>query len=80
MDKARLQSFCLALPGTTHDYQVDWQADRYHVGRKKLTMTGEDSQRKPIITLKCDPIRAGKLRETYQGIQMMLQRFTSLFG
>ena len=68
MDKARLQSFSLTLPGATHDYQVDWQADRYHVGGKMFAMMGGDSQRKPIITLKCDPTRAEELRETYQGI------------
>lgn len=64
MEKVALQSFCLTLPGTTHDYQ----ADRYHVGRKMFAMMGGDSQRKPIITLKCDPTRAEELRETYQGI------------
>lgn len=68
MDKARLQAFCLTLPGTTHDYQVDWQADRYHVGEKMFAMMGGDSQRKPIITLKCEPTRAEELRETYQSI------------
>ncbi|MCH7322413.1 MmcQ/YjbR family DNA-binding protein [Solibacillus sp. MA9] len=68
MDKAKLQSFCLTFPGTTHDYQVDWQADRYHVGGKMFAMMGGDAERKPIITLKCDPAHAEELRETYQGI------------
>ncbi|MEK4425480.1 MmcQ/YjbR family DNA-binding protein [Solibacillus sp. FSL K6-1523] len=68
MEKSKLQSFCLTLPGTTHDYQVDWQADRYHVGGKMFAMMGGDVERKPIITLKCDPARAEELRETYPGI------------
>ncbi|MEC2074604.1 MmcQ/YjbR family DNA-binding protein [Metabacillus fastidiosus] len=68
MDKEKLQSFCLALPGITHDYQVDWQADRYHIGGKMFAMMGGDSERKPIITLKCEPNRAEELRETYEGI------------
>ena len=68
MEKTRLQSFCLTLPGTMHDYQLNRQADRYHIGGKMFAMMGGDSQRKPIITLKCDPTHAEKLRETYQGI------------
>lgn len=68
MDKDRLQSFCLTLPGTTHDYQVEWQADRYHIGGKIFAMMGGDSQRKSIITLKCEPTRSEELRKTYQGI------------
>lgn len=68
MEKEKLKSFCETLPGTTHDYQVDWQADRYHVGGKMFAMMGGDSKGKPIITLKCDPNRAEVLRETYEGI------------
>ena len=68
MEKEKLQSFCMTLPGTTHDYQVDWQADRYHVGGKMFAMIGGDSEGKPIITLKCEPKRAEELRETYKGI------------
>ncbi|AYV71850.1 MmcQ/YjbR family DNA-binding protein [Bacillus sp. PK3-056] len=68
MEKEKLQAFCLTLPGTTHDYQIDWQAARYHVGGKMFAMMGGDSERKPIITLKCEPNRAEELRETYSGI------------
>ncbi len=68
MEKEKLQSFCMTLPSTTHDYQVDWQADRYHVGGKMFAMLGGDSEGKPIITLKCEPNRAEELRETYKSI------------
>ena len=68
MEKEKLHSFCLTLPGTTYDYQVDWQADRYHVGGKIFAMMSGDSEKKPIITLKCDPNRAEELRENYEGI------------
>lgn len=54
--------------GTTHDYQVDWQADRYHVGGKMFAIIGRDSKGKLILTLKCEPFRAEELRETYEGI------------
>ncbi|MER3125473.1 MmcQ/YjbR family DNA-binding protein [Bacillus pumilus] len=68
MDKEKLQAFCLSLKGTTHDYQHEWQADRYHIGGKMFAMMGGDANRKPVITLKCDPQRAEELREMYEGI------------
>lgn len=68
MKKEKLHSFCLTLTGATHDYQTDWQADRYHVGGKMFAMIGGDSEGKPIITLKCEPNHAEELRETYEDI------------
>lgn len=68
MKKETLQAFCLSLQGATHDYQPEWQADRYHIGRKMFAMMGGDVDRKPVITLKCDPQRAEELREMHEGI------------
>ncbi|WP_010174160.1 MmcQ/YjbR family DNA-binding protein [Bacillus coahuilensis] len=68
MNKKRLQDYCASLKGTTHDYQQDWQADRYHVGEKMFAMMGGDAKGEPIITLKCDPVRAEELREQYDRI------------
>ncbi|WP_445506244.1 MmcQ/YjbR family DNA-binding protein [Niallia sp. 03190] len=68
MDKPTLEVYCLKQTGASHDYQVDWKADRYHVGGKMFAMIGGDSQGKPIITLKCDPARAEELREIYEEI------------
>lgn len=68
MEKEKLQTYCLTLPGVTHDYQMEWRADRYHVGGKMFAMMGGDSERKPIITLKCEPTRAEELRATYDDI------------
>ena len=64
MNKKTLHDFCLTLPVATHDYQPDWQADRYFIGGKMFALMGE----KPMIILKCDPIRAEELREQYEGI------------
>ncbi|MEW9496916.1 MmcQ/YjbR family DNA-binding protein [Bacillus altitudinis] len=68
MKKETLQAFCLSLQGATHDYQSEWQADRYHIGGKMFAMMGGDVDRKPVITLKCDPQRAEELREMHEGI------------
>lgn len=68
MQKETLQAFCLSLQGATHDYQPEWQADRYHIGGKMFAIMGGDVDRKPVITLKCDPQRAEELREMHEGI------------
>lgn len=68
MNKQKLESFCLKLPGSVHDYQIDWEADRYKVGDKIFAIIGCDSEGKPIITLKCDPHHSEQLRENYDGI------------
>lgn len=68
MKKETLQAFCLSLQGATHDYQPEWQADRYHIGGKMFAMMGGDVDRKPVITLKCDPQRAEELREMHEEI------------
>ncbi|MEC2039024.1 MmcQ/YjbR family DNA-binding protein [Bacillus altitudinis] len=68
MKKETLQAFCLSLQGATHDYQPEWQANRYHIGGKMFAMMGGDVDRKPVITLKCDPQRSEELREMHEGI------------
>src|SRR5437762_781422 len=68
MDKNAIETYCLTLLGSTHDYQKDWEADRFFVGGKMYAMIGEDSKGKPILTLKCDPFRSEELRENYEGI------------
>lgn len=68
MIKETLETYCSKLPGSKHDYQKDWEVDRYLVGGKMFAMIGGDSEGKPIITLKCDPNRSEELRENYEGI------------
>nr|WP_278430037.1 MmcQ/YjbR family DNA-binding protein [Brevibacillus laterosporus] len=68
MEKFTLEAYCLKHPGAVHDYKVEWEADRYQVGGKMFAMLGGDSNGKPILSLKCDPVRAEQLREAYEGI------------
>ncbi|MFF0828101.1 MmcQ/YjbR family DNA-binding protein [Brevibacillus sp. NPDC003359] len=68
MDEQTLDTYCRKQPGATHDYQMDWECDRYHVGGKIFAMIGGDSKGVRILTLKCDPMRAEELRESYEGI------------
>lgn len=66
--KEQLHAICLKLQGATHDYQPDWQADRYFIGGKMFAMVGGEARGVPIISLKCDPHRAELLREQYEGV------------
>lgn len=68
MDKGKLHAVCLSLTGVTHDYQPAWHADRYHIGGKMFALIGGDSKGQPILTLKCNPVRAEELREMSEGI------------
>ncbi|MBH0332466.1 MULTISPECIES: MmcQ/YjbR family DNA-binding protein [Brevibacillus] len=68
MNEQTLDTYCRKQPSVTHDYQMDWECDRYHVGGKIFAMIGGDSKGVRILTLKCDPMRAEELRVTYEGI------------
>ncbi|GEK33611.1 MmcQ/YjbR family DNA-binding protein [Kurthia sibirica] len=68
MDKMQLQQYCLTLPGTTTDFQEDWQAQRFHVGGKMFAMFGTDAKGIELFTMKCDPDRAAALREEHEEI------------
>jgi len=67
-NKDQLHTICLKFPGVIHNYQVDWQADRYFIGGKMFALIGGEGRGNPIISLKCDPDRAEVLREEYEGI------------
>ncbi|AWC59307.1 TPA: MmcQ/YjbR family DNA-binding protein [Bacillus cytotoxicus] len=68
MDKNTIEAICLNLTGTIQDYKKEWEANRFLLGNKMYAMIGEDSEGKPILTLKCDPNRSEELRENYDGI------------
>lgn len=68
MDRKSIEAYCLKLAGTTQDYQKDWEADRFFIGTKMYAMIGGDSNGKPILTLKCDPILSEELREDNEAV------------
>lgn len=63
-----IETICLKLKGTVHDYKMEWEAHRFLLGNKMYAMMGGDSEGKPILTLKCDPYRSLELRENYAQI------------
>ncbi len=67
MDKEQIAQMCLAQTGAAEDFQQDWEAWRYRVGNKMFALIGE-YQGRPIVSLKCDPLKALELREMYEDI------------
>ena len=78
-----LSEYCLSHPGVTTDYQVEWQATRYHIGGKMFAMCAADKAGKPIITLKLEPNFGELLRQQYEhivpGYYMNKQHWNSLY-
>lgn len=68
MERTQLKAICREHPGSTYDFQEDWQADRFMVGGKMFAMIGENKEGTPILSLKCDPFRSEVLRSEYNEI------------
>lgn len=68
-ERDELKAWCASQKGAQFDYQKDWDAERYLIGGKMFAMFGHDKSGTPILSLKCDPKRAGMLREEYDEIQ-----------
>ncbi len=60
---------CLCKKGAVKEYKIEWDAVRYLVGGKMFVLQGTDKQKKPIVTLKCEPQFGHMLREQYSDIK-----------
>ena len=67
MDRQELVSVCLSFPGAEEDFQADWQAWRYRIGKKMFALIGQYQERE-IVSLKCEPFDALELRDMYTDI------------
>jgi len=63
-----LDSYCLSKKSAEKDFKVEWDATRYLIGGKMFAMQGGDKYKRPIITLKCEPLFGQFLREQYEHI------------
>lgn len=74
---------CLSKKGVEKDYKVEWEVTRYLIAGKMFAMQGGDKEKKPIITLKCEPSFGKALREKYQdivpGYYMNKQHWNSVY-
>jgi predicted DNA-binding protein (MmcQ/YjbR family) len=60
--------YCVSKKGVEKDYKVEWEATRFMIGGKIFAMKGGDKDKKPIITLKCEPLFGQLLREQHEHI------------
>ncbi len=63
-----LEKYSLSKKGAVKDYKEEWEATRYLVGGKMFALLGENKEKKPIITLKCEPETGEFLRDRYPDI------------
>lgn len=63
-----INEYCLSKQGVEKDFKVEWEATRYLIRGKIFVMQGGDKYKKPIITLKCEPVFGQLLREQNQHI------------
>ena len=70
-----LDGYLRSMPGTEHDYKLEWQWDRYMVrGKLFAAICTPGPEYKPpysgrtLINLKCDPRLSAGFRESYPEI------------
>jgi predicted DNA-binding protein (MmcQ/YjbR family) len=64
-----LDELLLEQPATKKEFQPAWQAHKYLLRDKMYAYIGiDDRNRRPIITLKLDPLYSEMLRHEYQDI------------
>lgn len=67
LDREDLRAHCLSQPGATEDFPFGPDAAVYKVAGKMFALIPVGAQ-PPGISLKCDPVRAVMLRETFPAI------------
>lgn len=67
MDIEAYRNYCLSKKGVTEELPFDDVTLVYKVKGKMFTLT--DIDRFESINVKCDPLIASQLRETYAGVQ-----------
>lgn len=63
-----LSEYCLSKKGVEKDFKVEWNATRFLIRGKMFVMAGGDKEKKPIITIKCEPNFGQFLRDQYNDI------------
>lgn len=69
-----LDAYLLSKAGVTKDYKLEWGWYRYQVGGKLFAATCQPGAEyksydcRELLTLKCEPLLAEALRETYRDI------------
>ena len=67
LDRDALRAHCLAQPGAFEDFPFGPDAAVYKVAGKMFALIPASAE-PPSISLKCDPVRAVMLRDTFAAI------------
>jgi len=67
LDREALRAHCLSLPGASEDFPFGPEAAVYKVAGKMFALIPVEAA-PPSISLKCDPLRAAMLRDTFAAI------------
>ncbi len=60
-----IKTYCLEKPKAVLESKLDWGVDLFKIDKKWFAVVHADKAGKPIISLKCDPYLAQKLRLEY---------------
>ena len=68
LDRLSLREYCLSMTGAYEEFPFGPEAAVFKVRNKMFALIPIDED-PPSISLKCDPIEAVILRETYEAVQ-----------
>ncbi len=68
LDRLSLREYCLSMTGAYEEFPFGPEAAVFKVKNKMFALIPIDEE-PPSISLKCDPIEAVILRETYEAVQ-----------
>lgn len=63
-----LTDYCLEKKGAEQEYKIEWEATLFKAGGKMFALLGGDKEKKPILSLKCEPHFSEMLRRQYSDI------------
>ena len=68
MTVEEIEKYCMSKKGVEFDYQADWEATRGRIHEKMFILIGENKEKKPIVSLKCEPMLAEAYRREYNDV------------
>lgn len=68
MDYNWIQEYCLSKKDAVMEFKVEWDCTRYLIGNKMFALVGGDKEKRPIITLKCEPMFGQLMRQQNENI------------
>jgi len=68
MNIEEIEKYCLSKKGAEIDYKPEWEATRGQIHNKMFVLIGADKEKRPIVSLKCEPVMAEMYRKEYKDV------------